>query len=253
MGRVPPKIVNDRVSHAFAVTLSKQTIESERQKLVKLKLGVQLSDEEAAVFIHCWHRGEIRPLEAQSVCGNTLLETQATLKFLCVQRLLEQQKDAGGDVFQIASHLREIYTTSGADAQRAKPTLITGQVFPPPAGLFTEQANVLEKMTDKHWQVLTFCDLPKTVSQISKHIETLSRQHVKYRYIDVLIRGGLIVMTLPDNPTSPKQAYVVTTAGLELIKNRVAKSSVTDQAPQSQDPLGQSPTDQASGQKSDGK
>lgn len=53
MGRVSPKIINDPVNHAFAVTLSKQTIASERQRLVKLKLGVQLSDEQAAVFIHC--------------------------------------------------------------------------------------------------------------------------------------------------------------------------------------------------------
>lgn len=108
-------------------------------------------------------------------------------------------------------------------------------------------------MTDKHWQVLAFCDLPKTVSQIGKHIEISSRQHVKYRYIDVLVRGELITMTLPDNPTSPKQAYVVTTAGLDLIKNRVAKSVVSDQAPQSQTQLGQSGTDQASTDKSDGK
>jgi hypothetical protein len=228
MGRVSPTIVNDPVGHAFSVTLSKQTIESERQKLVNLKLGARLTDGQARVFIHCWQRGEIRPLEAQSVCGHPVAETQEILKSLCVQQLLVQQADACGYVFHIAVHLREIYGRSGADAFRSKPSLITEQAFPLPIDLFTEQAKALEKMTDKHWQVLEFCDIPKTVSQIGKHIDISSRQHVKYKYIDVLVQSGLITMTLPENPTSPKQAYVVTTSGLELIKNKVAKSSVTD-------------------------
>jgi hypothetical protein len=53
---------------------------------------------------------------------------------------------------------------------------------------------------------------------------------VKYQYLDLLLKGGLLKMTDPENPTSPKQAYVVTEAGFELIKNRPLQNLVTEQA-----------------------
>ncbi|MEP6672789.1 MAG: RNA-binding domain-containing protein [Chthoniobacter sp.] len=216
MGRVPPRLLNDPVGHAFSVTLSKQTLVSERQKLIRDSLGAQLSDEQAAVFIHCWHRGEIRPLEAQSVCGQPLADTQAILKFLVVQSLLERHADPSGEFFRVAEHLREILAGTGNPVQSTASSLFTEQVKPDAGSLSTEQAPALGRSfrpTMKHLLVLAYCTQPRSISQIMSHLGVTSRQHVKYQYLDPLLRDGWLRMTEPDRPTSPTQAYVTTDLG----------------------------------------
>ena len=42
------------------------------------------------------------------------------------------------------------------------------------------------------------------------------RPHFKATHLEPLIEGGIIRMTIPDKPTSSKQRYVLTEAGLKL-------------------------------------
>lgn len=229
LGRLPPILQNDPAGHSFSVTLSKQTLVSERQKLIKDSLGAQLSDEQAAVFIHAWHRGEIRPLEAQSVCGQPLAETQAILKFLVVQSLLEKNVEPTGEVFRIAPHLREIF--EGTESPAA-PGMFTEQANPPAGSMFTEQGGASGSQpfqpTIRHLQVIAFCMQPRSIAQIISHLGVTSRQHVKYQYLDPLLESGWLRMTEPDKPTSPTQSYVTTDLAQ---KQSPQESSTTEQAP----------------------
>jgi len=211
LGRVPPVLENDPTGHAFSVTLSKQTLVSERQKLIRDSLGAQLSDEQAAVFIHAWHQGEIRPLEAQSVCGQPLADTQTILKFLVVQSLLEKHADPGGEVFRVAAHLREIFAEGAQPIQPAASGMFTEQAKPAARSMFSEQAPPAAqsfKPNIKHLQVIAFCTTPRSVAEIMDNLGVSSRQHLKYQYLDPLLKDGWLRMTEPDKPTSPTQRYV---------------------------------------------
>lgn len=56
--------------------------------------------------------------------------------------------------------------------------------------------------------LLEFCRIPRSRSEIIEYLDIASGQYALRRYLDPLIRAGVIVLTLPDVPRSPKQKYV---------------------------------------------
>ena len=55
---------------------------------------------------------------------------------------------------------------------------------------------------------MEFCQTPRSKKEISEYIGIKDRKHLK-EILDRMIKKGLIKMTLPNKPTSPKQKYVV--------------------------------------------
>lgn len=73
------------------------------------------------------------------------------------------------------------------------------------------------KVTDREKEILVFCLNPKKRSEILEHVG-LKNQHANYvRNILPLIDRGLLNLTIPQNPTSPRQEYVTTEAGKDYI------------------------------------
>lgn len=58
-------------------------------------------------------------------------------------------------------------------------------------------------------KVLDFCEVPRSRQEIQKHVSMKDRKHFKEVVLDVLLSDGLLEMTLPDKPQSPKQRYIV--------------------------------------------
>ncbi len=56
--------------------------------------------------------------------------------------------------------------------------------------------------------LIAFCRVPRTRDEVIKFLGVPSAQYALRRYLDPLIKDGLILMTMPDKPRSPKQAYV---------------------------------------------
>ena len=48
-------------------------------------------------------------------------------------------------------------------------------------------------------------------------IENVSYKHLRRKYLDKLLEMGVVMMTMPDKPTSKKQKYVLSKLGRELI------------------------------------
>jgi len=57
-------------------------------------------------------------------------------------------------------------------------------------------------------KVLLFCDVPRSRREIQEYIGMKDRKHFKEVILDVLLADGLLEMTLPDKPQSPKQRYL---------------------------------------------
>ena len=66
------------------------------------------------------------------------------------------------------------------------------------------------KSTDTMNEVLTFCKQARTLTEIMAHLGLKHRNNAKSRYIDPLIEGGFLEMTIPEKPNSRNQKYVRT-------------------------------------------
>ena len=63
------------------------------------------------------------------------------------------------------------------------------------------------KITEKVNDIIAFCSVPRSMTEIMDHIGMKHRYNVKHRYIDPMIESGFLEMTIPDKPNSRSQKY----------------------------------------------
>jgi len=226
MGRIPPVLANDPADHSFAVTLSKLRLVSENQQVLLQKVGARLSDAQAAIFIHALGQGEVRPLEAQSVCGLPLKETTDALNHLVVQMLLEKHTDPVGDVFRPVPVFLE--TLSKAGGLPAAESTLPGETGPPaepahkvdrsaPSLVTADLAAVATKLSPTAKAILRYCQAAHGIPDILDSIGLKSRTLFKQKHLDSLLKAGWLRQTQPDKPFHPAQGYILTDAGKTLL------------------------------------
>ena len=94
--------------------------------------------------------------------------------------------------------------------------LSTEQVEPATPDLSTAQVKPLTTLSDKQRVLLSYCDVPRAMAEIQAHLGAVNRGYLKSTHLDPLLDNEMMVMTIPDKPTSSKQKYVVTEKGLAL-------------------------------------
>ena len=74
--------------------------------------------------------------------------------------------------------------------------------------LVTDEEKVtksVSKLSDTLHEIMVFCSTPQSMAEIMEHLGLKHRYNVKHRYIDPLIKGGFLVMTIPEKPNSRSQ------------------------------------------------
>jgi len=66
--------------------------------------------------------------------------------------------------------------------------------------------------------ILHLCKAPKTRDEMQTFVKIKDREHFRKEVLNPLLDDGLLELTIPDKPNSPKQKYLITKKGLELIK-----------------------------------
>jgi ATP-dependent DNA helicase RecG len=107
LGYMPPQLVNQRAEKAFELTLLKEPIVSENQKMFQKELGVHLNDLEADVFSFACKRDRITLTDARAIGGLNSADTLAMLDRLIAQKLLEPSER--GSIYALAQPLRQRY------------------------------------------------------------------------------------------------------------------------------------------------
>lgn len=64
------------------------------------------------------------------------------------------------------------------------------------------------KSTETMNEVLAFCTQERSLTEIMAHLGLKHRNNAKSRYVDPLIEGGFLEMTIPEKPNSRNQKYV---------------------------------------------
>jgi ATP-dependent DNA helicase RecG len=72
--------------------------------------------------------------------------------------------------------------------------------------LVTDEGKVT-KLNDTLNDIIDFCSTPRSMAEIMERLGLKHRYNVKRRYIDPLIEGGFLVMTIPEKPNSRSQKY----------------------------------------------
>jgi ATP-dependent DNA helicase RecG len=113
-------------------------------------------------------------------------------------------------VDELGSGIRNTYKYSKIYSG-AEPVFTEGDVFrtiipltmqappqaTPPAESDEEQQRIRK--------ILEFCITPKSRQEIQAFIEIKDSKYFRSRILNPLIKGGLLKLTIPDKPTSPKQ------------------------------------------------
>ena len=103
------------------------------------------------------------------------------------------------------------------DQARPEPgSLVTDQTRSGQEDLSTAQAEPLTKLTSNQRKIIEICDVPCSLLTIMAALGVSGRWYFRKRHLDPLLRGGVLRMTHPDQPSHPDQAYVLTEAGLAL-------------------------------------
>jgi len=211
LGFVPPCIDNDKGEKTFEITLLRETLLTEEQRLFQAQLGVRLSDQEAAVFAYACRAGSVGITDAKAVIGRGTREAEQVLDHLVIQTLLAVMEPHVR--WGLAPHLQGRFV-SGDKAAVATTDLVTDQPLSSSVSLVTSR---LTKLTDHQRRIIVLCEVPRKQADLMQELGLSHRTFFRRKHLEPLIQANLVRMTHPEEPNHPEQAYVVTDSGLGLL------------------------------------
>ena len=122
----------------------------------------------------------------------------------------------------MARHLENFLVEASTHelADQSEQSLISDQDEVISTNLISDQ-DVPTILTETHWKIILFCDVPRSLKELMNHVELSHRPYFKRNYLRLLLDGGILSMTHPQKPTSRNQAYVLTQAGIQLKATRL--------------------------------
>lgn len=225
LGRVPPRLINDKAQKAFELSLMRKVLISEQQILFQTQIGITLKPEEAAAFANlCAADGARLTLSAlRAALGLNGADTGVIVKRLIIQGVAAHLNES---TIVLAEHLMPLRARFLGVAEQVEPIssdLSTEQVGQTTPDLSTEQVEPLAVLTDKQRALLIYCDVPRTMAEIQAHMDIGSRGYFKATHLGPLLAHGLMAMTNPEKPRASNQRYVTTAVGISITQTFVTE------------------------------
>ena len=238
--RLPPLLENDPADHAFSVTLSKLKNYTERQKELLSRIGVNLTDEQALIFLHALDRREVQVLEAQALSGLTSAESIAALNHLVVQQLLELYQEPSGAVYRPKPIFIERLAAAGglpssevmvkAPATNALGkgenlvSVTSTKSSEPNDSVKPSQPDSKPALSPSSMAILKACKVAQGIPALMDASGVKSRSLFKQKHLDDLISAGWLTQTHPESPFHPRQGYVLTPSGVTILASLESNS-----------------------------
>ena len=206
-GNVPPVIHDNKADKTFELVLLKELLLSEEQIIFQSQLGVRLDDDAAKLFAYICRNKEISVAEAMTALDQPIAKSLEKLDYLVTQTLIRVIKPQSH--YGLAEHLLSKIPSALADEQSPD---TTQETIRPKLDLSEDQRKVIR-----------LCEIPRSISSLMDELGvSCTRRFFRKIVLEPLLLGGLIHQTYPEQPKHPKQAYVLTEAGLRLLELRVA-------------------------------
>ena len=216
LGNVPPVIQNNKARKTFQLVLPKELLLSEEQIMFQAQLGVHLDPDAARLFAYVCREKEISVADAKAVLAQSKPQSLAKLAYLVNQALVQEIEPES--IYRLAEHLQTRFSSDQVSDQAEErlvtqstdqPLIDPGQTPPHPPQL---------ELSDNHRKVLKLCEIPRSSGNLMEELRMSHRTFFRTTVLEPLLSGGLIQQTHPEQPNHPKQAYVLTEAGLRLLE-----------------------------------
>ena len=108
---------------------------------------------------------------------------------------------------ELGSGVRNVFKYTGIFSNGGNPQFIEDDVFKliiPVTAQVTAHATA---QADREKEIVSFCKIPRTRDAIQKHTNINHREYFRKEVLNPLLQKGLLKMTLPEKPNSPRQKY----------------------------------------------
>ena len=214
LGNVPPVIHNDKAAKTFELVLPKELLLSEEQIMFQAQLGVHLDPDAARLFAYICLEKEISVADAKAVLAQSTAQSLAKLDYLVNQSLVRAIEPQS--LYGLAEHLLDRFPSDQVTDQVGG-RLVTQPTDQPP-GTTSETAQPKLELSEHHRAVIKLCEIPRPAGDLMAELGMSHRTFFRSTVLEPLLAGGLIHQTHPEQPNHPKQAYVLTEAGLRLLE-----------------------------------
>ncbi len=219
LGHVPPVIENDKAKKAFELSLLREELLGQEQRLFQAQLGVRLDETQARLFALACRQGSASLTDAKAVTGRAGPEARTVLDALVVQGLLRPLEK--GVRYGLAEHLAgrfdsqassrlsgdQVGDDSGELVTDQVPSstdnMVTGQVRPRPGDMVSDQA--IRELTKQQRRIIAACDAPRSLAELMAHARVKHRTFFRRMHLQPLVDAGIVTMTNPDNPQASNQ------------------------------------------------
>lgn len=214
LGNVPPVIHNDKATKTFELVLPKELLLSEEQIMFQAQLGVHLDNDAARLFAYICREKEISVVDAKAILAQSTTQSLAKLDYLVNQSLVRAIEHQS--LYGLAEHLLIRFSSDQASDQAGGRLVINITDQLPDTIQVTVGAKL--ELTEHHRAVIRLCEIPRSTNDLMSELGMNHRTFFRNTVLEPLLVGGLIQQTHPQQPNHPKQAYVLTEAGLRLLE-----------------------------------
>ncbi|WP_370052767.1 RNA-binding domain-containing protein [Neptunomonas sp.] len=235
--RAQPVIKNSRREKTFQITLGKKAEITPLQETLQHRIGVQLTDTQARVFVHCL--AQPMTVEQLSVAINhPVADVYPVIDHLTRQSMLQAAPEGYSALEHFVSSLQDLAVVSPQNAEntdQANKQVTNLEVKSDQVGVVdTQEVTNLEVKSDQVNQLLARLTKKNTalilafngqmgMTELRKEVGVSHRTHFKNNHLQPMIELGVISEVYPENPNHPSQAYYLTDLGLALKEQLLAE------------------------------
>ena len=239
IGYLPPKISNDKKHRIFRITLPTKPLSDDETQKVLGHAKIDQHGDPARVVSFLLHENEADLTDIKALTGQASAEAHELIADLVAQDILKRVEGASprfrlGD--RIVKINRRIGSTTGsatrhtadqASTQVDENTNGSGEapIAEVPSGSTLGSSSMVDGFSEAQWAAIEVADTPCSLAALMEAAEFAHKTNFRRVHLKPLIEEGLVEMTVPESPKSPKQRYVLTQEGRKLRSARFGSAS----------------------------
>jgi ATP-dependent DNA helicase RecG len=210
LGRVPPKIENNKANKEFLLTLETRPLVSEEMRRFQKELGVRLSKEQADTLAFAVINPVVSFTDIRALTGLPYPRVKEIIAYLVHQLLL---KEAGDNGFSLTDPIRTRYEKAVDQGDSVGHPEEDRDQVGTKSGLSGDQVGTKSALSRHQVEILAACRTDQAVPDLLALVGRTNRTKFRTDLLIPLIEEGLVEMTIPDKPKSSKQRYRTTEKG----------------------------------------
>lgn len=234
LDRPRPEVVNDKARKTFQITLGKKVEVTALQEAIHERIGVQLTDIQARVFVYCL----TKPKTVEQIATEIKLsasEVYPIIDHLARQSLLETSPEGYSAPEYFTSAIKDLIASLPLMEEKSDQVSEKVTKLESKSDQASEKVTKLASESDqaelvaaglKKQQIalIKLLDQPMMMADLVTKLEVSHRTHFRKNHLSPLIKLGVVAQTYPETPNHKMQAYYLTDLGL-LVKTQLVEAS----------------------------